>query len=430
MSRLLLTNCNIINHNNRVTGNILIDNGKIVDIIPNNDNNSINTIEDISQTIDCTNLYALPGLVDMHVHMRDPGFEYKEDIESVSRTAVAGGVTSALCMANTDPIIDNSVVASYVYNKGLAYGLLDIFPYGSVTKGMKGAELTEMGDILDAGAVGFSDDGHTIMNAEVMRRSLEYVRHFNSFIAVHAIDTDLQGDGVMNEGRVSAINGLKGIPPESESVIVARDILLAKLTRSRLHICHISSKDSIDLVRWGKSIGVNITAEVTPHHFTLTEDACLNYDTNCKMSPPLRMQEDLDAAIDGLADGTIDCIATDHAPHLADEKFIEFDNAPTGIIGLQTLIPLTIALINSGKLSWEDFARVGSYNPANIIGKTDRGEIARGKKADIVLIDPNSKYIFNDTINRSKSMNTPFWNKELIGRAVKTIKNGKVVFEL
>lgn len=425
MSRLLLTNCNIINHNSRLTGNILIDNGKIVDII-----NDINSISDISQTIDCTGLYVLPGLIDMHVHMREPGFEYKEDLLSASRAAVSGGITSALCMANTNPIVDSSVVASYIYNKGLEYGLIDIFPYGSVTKGMNGLELTEMGDILDAGAVGFSDDGYTIMNAEVMRRGLEYARHFNSFIAVHAIDTDLQGDGVMNEGKVSAINGLKGIPAESESVIIARDILLAKLTKSRLHICHISSKDAIDLVRWGKSIGVNITAEITPHHFTLTEEACMNYDTNCKMSPPLRMQEDLEAGIEALADGTIDCIATDHAPHLADEKFVEFDNAPTGIIGLQTLIPLTIALIDAGRLSWEDFARVSSYNPANIIGKTDRGEISRGKKADIVLIDPNSRYIFNDTINRSKSMNTPFWNREFKGLAVKTIKNGKVVFEL
>lgn len=422
MSRLFLKNCKIVNHNGITEGNILIDNDKITDIV----------LGDISadEVIDCGGNYVLPGLIDMHVHMRQPGYEYKEDLISSANSAVAGGITSALCMANTKPCIDNSAVASFIFDKAQKDGLIDIFPYGAVTKEMKGVELTEMGDILDAGSVGFSDDGYTIMNAEVMRRGLEYVRYFNSFIAVHAIDTNLSSNGSMNEGPVSAINGIRGIPRESETVIIARDILLARLTKSRVHICHISAKSAVDLVRWGKAEGINVTAEVTPHHFTLTESECMDYDTNCKMSPPLRTEEDIEAMIEGLRDGTIDCIATDHAPHQADEKFVEFDLAPVGIIGLQTMIPLTIRLIDSGRLKWEDFARIASYNPANIIGKTDRGEIARRKKADITVIDPNDKYIFNESVNKSKSMNTPFWNKEMKGRAILTIKNGKVVHKI
>ncbi len=427
MKNILLTNCKIVNHNSTTEGDILIAGDKIKDILPIGSLSP--SIEDL-EIIDCSNLLVLPGLIDMHVHMREPGHEYKEDLRSAAEAAVAGGVTSALCMANTSPCVDNSFIASYIHNKSLADGLIDIFPYGTVTKGMKGDELTEMGDILNAGSVGFSEDGYTIMNAEVMRRALEYVKYFNSFIAVHAIDVNLQGTGSMNEGETSTMNGLKGIPSESESVIVARDIQLARLTGSRVHICHISAKESVELVRFGKEQGIMVTAEVTPHHFSLTDKMCMDYNTNYKMSPPLREQKDIDSIIEALNDGTIDCIATDHAPHQADEKFVEFASAPVGIIGLQTMIPLTIKLIDEGKFTWESFARTASYNPANIIGKTDRGEIARGKKADITIIDPNDKYVFNESVNKSKSVNSPYFNKELKGRAVKTIKNGKIVFEV
>lgn len=419
--KTFIKNCKIVNHDNIIESGILIENDKIIDIT--NDATADNII-------DCNGNYALPGLIDMHVHMREPGFEYKEDIESASHAAVAGGVTSACCMANTKPVIDNSTVVKSIVTRAKEIGLIDIFPYGAVTKGMKGEELTEMGDMLKAGAGGLSDDGRTIMNAEVMRRGLEYVRQFDSFIASHAIDINLEGAGVMHEGEISAKIGLKGIPSEAEATIVIRDILLAKLTKSRVHICHVSTKEAVDLIRWGKDNGINVTAEATPHHFSITDKYCENYDTNAKMSPPLREDEDVNAIINGLKDGTIDCIATDHAPHQADEKFVEFDYAPVGIIGLQTMIPLSLNLIRNGNISWTDFARTASYNPAKILGKNNIGKIAKGMNADITIINPNIEYIYNEKINKSKSINTPFWNKTLKGCATHTIKNGKIVFVL
>ena len=287
-----------------------------------------------------------------------------------------------------------------------------------------------MGDMTNAGAAGFSDDGRTIMNAEVMRRALEYARQFGAFIATHAIDTNLQGAGSVNEGSISAITGLKGIPSESETTIVIRDLLLAKLTKSRLHICHVSAKESVELIRWGKNEGINVTAEATPHHLILTDKYCEGYDTNYKMSPPLRTEKDVEAIIAGIKDGTLDCIATDHAPHQADEKFVEFDYAPVGIIGLQTLIPLTLHLIRAGKLSWTDFARAASYNPAKVLGKNKLGYIAPDMQADITVIDPECEYVFDERINKSKSANSPFFGTALKGRAIYTLKRGKVVFSL
>ena len=419
--KTLLKNCKIVNHDKISQGNILISDEKIIDIT--------DTLPQADNMIDCSGKYVLPGLIDMHVHLREPGFEYKETITSGSLAAAAGGITSLCCMANTKPCVDNASVSSFIISKAKEEGLIDVFPYGAVTKGMKGEELTEMGDLLDHGVGGFSDDGHTIMNAEVMRRGLEYAKHFGSFIATHAIDTNLQGKGVMNEGAVSAISGLYGIPTEAETTIVIRDILLAKLTRSRVHICHISAKETVDLIRWGKSQDINVTAEVTPHHFTLTDEACLTYDTNCKMSPPLRRQEDIDAIIEGLKDGTVDCIASDHAPHMADEKFVEFDLAPVGIIGLQTTLPLTLRLLDKGLIDWKDFAKILSYNPAKILGKQDIGYIGIGKLADIVVIDPSSEYIFDEKINKSKSTNTPFWGEKMKGRAIYTLKRGKIVYQ-
>ncbi|MDE7169022.1 MAG: amidohydrolase family protein, partial [Mucispirillum sp.] len=233
----------------------------------------------------------------------------------------------------------------------------------------------------------------------------------------------------MHEGKISAINGLRGIPSESETVIAIRDMLLAKLTKSRVHICHISAKETVDLIRWAKNEGIDVTAEATPHHYTLTDDNCLNYDTNFKMSPPLREEEDVEAILQGFKDGTVDCIATDHAPHQDDEKFVEFGLAPVGITGFQTAIPLTIKRIEEGKLTWQDFARLMSYNPAKILRKSELGEIARGKQADITVIDPNLEYIFDESINKSKSSNSPFFNKKLKGRAVYTFKRGKLVYE-
>lgn len=419
--KTLLKNCKIVNYDKISEGNILINDNIIEDI----------TNEDIKadKVYDCSGKYVLPGLIDMHSHMREPGFEYKEDITSAGEAAVAGGITTACCMANTKPVIDNAPVAAFIINKSKKDGLFDALPYGAVTKGLKGEELTEMGDLIENGVCGFSDDGYTIMNAEVMRRALEYVRYFDSFISVHAIDTNLQGNGYMNEGRISAINGLNGIPSESESVIIARDIMLARLTKSRVHISHVSSKGAVDIIRWGKNEGINVTAEATPHHFTLTDENCLTYNTNYKMSPPLREEEDIEAILEGFKDGTLDCISTDHAPHQDDEKFVEFGLAPVGIIGYQTAVPLTIKRIDEGRLSWTDFARLMSYNPSKILKKDNLGMIAKGKQADIVVIDADSEYVYTREINKSKSCNTPFLNKTLKGRAYYTFKNGKLVFQ-
>ena len=322
-----------------------------------------------------------------------------------------------------------SPVAAFIINKSKKDGLFDALPYGAVTKGLKGEELTEMGDLIENGVCGFSDDGYTIMNAEVMRRALEYVRYFDSFISVHAIDTNLQGNGYMNEGRISAINGLNGIPSESESVVIARDIMLARLTKSRVHISHVSSKEAVDIVRWGKNEGISVTAEATPHHFTLTDENCLTYNTNYKMSPPLREEEDIEAILQGFKDGTIDCISTDHAPHQDDEKFVEFGLAPVGIIGYQTAVPLTIKKIDEGRLSWTDFAKLMSYNPSKILKKENLGVIAKGRQADIVVIDADVEYTYTKEINKSKSYNTPFLNKQLKGRALYTFKNGRLVYQ-
>lgn len=419
--KTLLKNCKIVNHDKITESGILIENETI---------SGLTCEAEADKIIDCAGTYVLPGLIDMHVHMREPGQEYKEDIESASKAASAGGVTSACCMANTSPIIDNAAVMNHITARAQEIGLIDIFPYGAVTKGMKGEELTEMGDMTKAGAAGFSDDGKTIMNAEVMRRALEYARQFGAFIASHAIDTNLQGAGSINEGSVSAVTGLKGIPTESETTVIIRDILLARLTKSRVHICHVSAKESVELIRWGKNEGINVTAEAAPHHFTLTDECCEGYDTNYKMSPPLRTKKDVEAIIEGIKDGTLDCIATDHAPHQADEKFVEFDYAPVGIIGLQTLIPLTLRLIKSGKLSWTDFARTASYNPAKILGKSRLGCIAPGMQADITVIDPECEYVFDGKINMSKSSNSPFMGVVLKGRSIYTLKKGKIVFSL
>lgn len=419
--RTLLKNCKIANYDKITESNVVINNDIIEDITNEN--------VQADEVYDCSNKYVLPGFIDMHSHMREPGFEYKEDITSAGKAAVAGGITSACCMANTKPVIDNAQIATFIINKSKQDGLFDAIPYGAVTKGLKGEELTEMGDLAESGVCGFSDDGYTIMNAEVMRRALEYVRYFDSFISVHAIDTNLQGSGYMHEGKISAINGLNGIPAESEAVIIARDIMLARLTKSRVHISHVSSKEAVNIIRWGKNEGINVTAEATPHHFTLTDEHCLNYDTNYKMSPPLREQEDIDAILEGLKEGVIDCIATDHAPHQDDEKFVEFGLAPVGIIGYQTVIPLVIKQIDKGILSWTDFARLMSYNPSKILKKDNLGLIKQGYQADIVVIDSNIEYVYTREINKSKSCNTPFLNKTLKGKAVYTFKKGNIVYK-
>jgi len=420
--KTLLKNCKIVNHDKITEGNILIDGEIIASVTASAD-------EKADKVIDCKGKYAVPGLIDLHVHFRDPGLEYKEDITSGAKAAVAGGVTAACPMANTKPVNDNRIITEYMIKKAKEDGLIDIFPIGAMTKGMEGEELTEMGDMAEGGAIGFSDDGKPVCSAEVFRRAAEYAAQFGSFVISHAEDKSLAGAGVIHEGEVSAITGLRGIPSESEEVMVARDILMSKLTGAHVHICHISSKGTLELIKWGKSMGYNVTCEVTPHHFTLTDKELLGYDTNCKMNPPLRAQEDVDAMIEGLRNGDIDCIVTDHAPHSRDEKAQEFDLAPFGMTGIQTMLPLSLALVEKGVIDMPAFVRLTSYTPAKLIKKNDRGEIAVGKLADIAIVDPDLEYVFDMELNRSKSVNTPYIGKTLKGAALYTIKSGRVVFE-
>lgn len=420
--KTLLKNCKIVNHDSIKDGNILIDGDTIASV-------SAKADEKADKVIDCKGKYAVPGLIDLHVHFRDPGLEYKEDITSGGKAAVAGGVTAVCAMANTKPVNDNRVITEYMINKAKKDGLIDVFPIGAMTKGMLGEELTEMGDMAEGGAIGFSDDGKPVVTAEVFRRAAEYASQFGSFVISHAEDKSLAGVGVIHEGEVSAITGLKGIPNECEEVMVARDILMSKLTGAHVHICHISSKGTLELIRWAKSMGYNVTCEVTPHHFTLTDKELLTYDTNYKMNPPLCAQEDVDALVEGLRNGEIDCIVTDHAPHHPDEKAQEFDVAPFGITGLQTLLPLTLALVEKGVIDMKSFVRLTSYTPSRLIKKTELGELAQGKKADIAIVDPELEYIFDLDMNKSKSVNSPWLGKKLKGVALYTIKNGNVVFE-
>lgn len=419
--KTLLTNCKIINHDRTLTKNILIEDGiikSLTDDTPAAD-----------KSYDLKGKMVLPGLIDMHVHFRDPGLEYKEDIISGSYAAAAGGVTAVCPMANTKPVNDNAFITKYMVDKGKELGICDILPVGAVTKGMHGEELTEMGDMFSAGACAFSDDGKPVLGSDVMRRALEYVSGFGGMILSHSEDKQLAGEGVIHEGEVSAITGLRGIPSETEEIMIARDILLAKLTGGHVHICHISTRYGVELVRWGKSKGINVTCEVTPHHFSLTDKELLSYDTNCKMNPPLRSADDVKAMKEGLMDGTIDCIATDHAPHSRDEKFQEFDLAPFGITGLQTLVPLTLNLVREGIINENDFSRLCSYAPARLLRLKGRGIIEEGALADIAVIDPDREYVFDSKLNKSKSTNTPYMNKTLKGLCVLTFKNGKEVYK-
>jgi dihydroorotase len=373
---------------------------------------------------------VVPGLIDMHVHFRDPGLEYKEDIFSGSEAAVAGGVTTVCPMANTKPVNDNSVITKFMIDKGREKGICDILPVGAVSKGMKGEELTEIGDMLEAGACAFSDDGLPVMNSDVMRRALEYISGFDGLILSHSEDKHLAGEGVIHEGEVSTITGLRGIPAEAEEIMIARDILLSKLTGGRMHICHVSTKGSLDLIKWAKAQNINVTCEVTPHHFSLTDQELLGYDTHFKMNPPLRSAEHVRAVKDALKDGTVDCIATDHAPHHHDEKFQEFDLAPFGITGLQTLVPLTLNLVREGVINENDFVRLCSEAPAKLLRLKGKGRIEEGALADMAVIDPDREYVFDKAMNKSKSVNSPFLGKTLKGLCVQTFKNGKEVYKV
>lgn len=419
--RILIKNGIIVNYDNKVKANVLLENEKIV---------SITSEEPVAdKIIDAKGKLIVPGLIDMHVHFRDPGLEYKEDIISGSKAAAAGGVTTCMPMANTHPINDNASITRAMIEKAKKANLIDLLPIGAISKDLDGNKLVEMGDMIEAGAVAFSDDGLPVTNSSLMRAALEYSKSFNSFVISHSEDRTLNPKGVVNEGSLSAILGLEGTPNEKEEIMVARDILLAKLTGGHIHIAHVSSGWSLKLIELAKKEGVNVTCEVTPHHFSFTEKDVGNYDTYFKMSPPLREEKDFLALREGLSNGLVDVISTDHAPHNFDEKDVEFDKAPFGIIGLQTLVPLTLKLVKEKVITLEKMVDLTSKRASDILNLKNKGEIKEGMLADIAIIDPDLKYIYTEELNQSKSNNSPLLNKELTGAVLFTIKSGRIVYE-
>jgi dihydroorotase len=376
--------------------------------------------------IDATGRWVLPGFVDLHVHFREPGFEYKETIATGAAAAVAGGFTSVCCMPNTQPVNDNQSITEFILDKAKAAGLANVFPIGAITKGSEGKELAEFGDLKKAGCVAVSDDGKPVMNAMVMRRALEYARAFDLPVVDHCECTHLSEGGCMHEGQVATEMGLHGIPSASEDVMVARNLALAELTGGRLHLAHLSTAGSVRMVREAKARGIRVTAEACPHHFLLTEEAVREFNTNAKMNPPLRSRKDVEAVKAGLKDGTIDVIATDHAPHAAFEKEREFDYAPFGIVGLETAWGLALVLAEEGVLTVEQVVSALTIQPARAFGLA-KGTLAVGADADVTIVDPEAHWVVDPGQFKSKGRNTPFAGWKLKGRVVSTLVGGRVV---
>ncbi|GJM17252.1 MAG: dihydroorotase [Thermodesulfobacteriota bacterium] len=405
-------------------GNVLIENGKIKSY-PKTTKKYEGDLD--VKVIDAKGKIVSPGLVDIHVHLREPGFEHKETIRTGCESAAAGGFTSIVCMPNTNPVNDNASVTEYILLKARTEGIVNVFPIGAITKGELGETLAQIGEMYEAGCVGVSDDGMPVMNSKVMRHAMEYVQAFDIPVLSHAEDKDLSGSGVMNEGEVSTQLGLTGIPCASEDVMVSRDITVAELTGSRLHICHVSTAGSVRLIRAAKKRGVKVTAEVTPHHFILTDEAVGRYDTNAKMNPPLRGKKDREAVIEGLKDGTLDAIATDHAPHSEDEKKVEFDLAPFGIVGLETALPLSLKLVEDGALTINQMISKLTNSPSDVLN-LGKGTLKIGENADVVIFDPEQEITIDRESFHSKSKNSPFDGWKLKGKVNYTIVNGEIVY--
>lgn len=382
-----------------------------------------------AQVIDATGKYVVPGLIDMHVHLRDPGLEAKEDIYTGTRSAAMGGFTSVACMPNTRPVIDNISGIGYVQNRAQSAGAVNVYPIGAITKGSEGKELAEIGDMVQAGAVAVSDDGKPVSNAQVMRLAFEYAKMFDIPVIAHSEDLYLAEGGQMHEGYVSTVLGLKGIPAAAEEVMIARDCLLAEYTGGRLHVAHVSTAGAVEIIRRAKARGVKVTAEVTPHHLTLTDEAVRGFDTNTKVNPPLRGTADIAALIAGLKDGTIDSIATDHAPHAFEEKDVEYRYAPFGISGLETAVPLVLqALVHSGEMKLEEVVAAMTLQPARILG-LDKGTLETGKDADVTILDPAFEHTLDPQRFVSKGKNSPYGGRQVKGRVVATIVAGEVVMQ-
>jgi dihydroorotase len=380
-----------------------------------------------TEVVDARGKIVCPGFIDMHVHLREPGYEYKETVATGTRAAAAGGFTAVCCMANTNPVNDNGAVTDYILAKAKVEGAVRVYPIGAVTRGLHGEELAELAELAESGCVAFSDDGRCVMNAGLYRRAMEYTLPFGAPLISHAEDATLSRGASMNEGVVSTETGLPGQPAAAEDVMVARDILLAELTGARVHIAHVSTAGAVRLIRDAKARGVLVTAEVTPHHLVLTEDAVRTWDPNTKMAPPLRTKRDVEALLEALADGTIDCIATDHAPHALSEKEGEFDRAAFGIVGLETAVAVLLdRLVRPGLLSLSTLVARWSRDPARLLNLPG-GNLAAGAPADITILDPDAETVVDPSRFRSRSRNTPFGGWTLRGAPWMTLVGGNVV---
>lgn len=426
--KLLIKGGQVLDPANRLqlTADLLIEDG-IIQEISSGREAGYNLEDKDAVVIDAAGKLVVPGLIDMHVHLREPGLEAKETIATGTRAAARGGFTSVACMPNTKPVIDNEALVEFIRSRAKTDGVVNVFPVGAITKGSKSEELAEIGDMYRTGAVAISDDGHPVASAQLMRLAMDYAKMFDLPVLSHCEDKDLVADGVMNEGYYSTVYGLRGITRMAEEVMVARDILLAELTGARLHLCHISTRGSVELVRMAKKRGVRVTAEATPHHFTLTDEAVGGYDTATKVNPPLRSAEDVAAIKEGLRDGTIDVIATDHAPHTEEEKDVEFNYAPFGMVGLETAVGLAMSeLVEPGILTVPQLIEKMSVNPARIL-ELDRGTLDIGAAADITIIDPELTESVKPEEFAGKGKNTPFTGRVLKGLPVATIVGGRLV---
>jgi len=429
--KLLLTGARVIDPSQSIDSrlDIFLEDGKIAKVGTNlSKSTKTKDSEKITKIMDLSGMIIVPGLIDMHTHLREPGFEYKETIASGAAAAVAGGFTSIACMPNTAPVNDNRSITEFIRRKASDAAMANVYPVGAISKNSDGSQLTEFWDMKEAGIVALSDDGRPVMNSALMRRAMEYAHSLKLPVISHCEDISLSANGLMNEGYYSTILGMKGIPSIAEEAMVARDILIAEFTKTSVHIAHVSTEGSVRLIRDAKKRGLNVTAETAPHYFTLTDEALQSYDTSYKVNPPLRSKQDVAAIKEGLADGTIDVIACDHAPHGRTDKEVEFEYATNGISGLETSLALSLTLIGNKILKWPELITRMSLNPARILN-IPKGTLQEGADADITVIDPELKWTVDARTFRSRGKNTPFNKYQWQGKAVMTIVGGEIKYD-